>query len=91
MAVVGWAALAVLVVGAFLAALGGLNATIYSSSSFVERYLEALADDDIGAASSTPGVALDAAELEAAACLPTSRPRCCARRRRRRARRRHGS
>ena len=64
-AVIGWAALAMLVVGAFLAALGGLNATIYGSSSFVERYLEAIADDDIAAASSTPGVALDAAEIEA--------------------------
>ncbi|MCD2440936.1 hypothetical protein LQ757_01480 [Agromyces sp. SYSU K20354] len=65
MAVIGWAGLALLVVGAFLAALGGLNATIYGASTFVERYLEAIADDDIAAASSTPGVALDAAELEA--------------------------
>ncbi len=65
MAVIGWAGLAMLVVGAFFAALGGLNATIYGSSSFVERYLEAIADDDIAGASSTPGVALDEAELEA--------------------------
>ena len=64
-AVVGWAGLAVLLVGAFLAALGALNQTIYGASSFVERYLEAIADDDIAAASTTPGVALDAAELAA--------------------------
>ena len=44
--------------------MGGLNSTIYGSSSFVERYLEAIADDDIGEAASTPGVALDEAELE---------------------------
>lgn len=59
----GWALLAVLLVAAFLAALGALNQTIYGSSSFVERYLTAIADDDIATASTTPGVALDAAEL----------------------------
>ena len=64
-AVIGWAGLAVLLVGAFLAALGALNQTIYGASNFVERYLEAIADDDIAAASTTPGVALDAAELAA--------------------------
>lgn len=62
-AIAGWAMMAVLLVGAFLAALGSLNQTIYGASSFVERYLEAIADDDIAAASTTPGVALDAAEL----------------------------
>lgn len=61
----GWAGLAVLVVGAFLAALGGLNQTVYGASSFIERYLSAIANDDIATASTTPGVALDAAELEA--------------------------
>ena len=64
-ALMGWAGLAVLLVGAFLAALGALNQTIYGASNFVERYLEAIADDDIAAASTTPGVALDAAELAA--------------------------
>ena len=64
-AVMGWAGLAMLLVGAFLAALGALNQTIYGASNFVERYLEAIADDDIDAASTTPGVALDAAELAA--------------------------
>ncbi|MBT2497696.1 hypothetical protein J7E25_01160 [Agromyces sp. ISL-38] len=64
LAVAAWAGLAVLLVGAFLAALGGLNQTIYGASSFVDRYLEAIADDDIATASTTPGVALDAAELE---------------------------
>jgi hypothetical protein len=65
LAVAGWAMLAVLLVGAFLAALGGLNQTIYGASSFVERYLGAIADDDIATASTTPGVALDAAEIAA--------------------------
>ena len=65
LSVAGWLGLAVLLIGAFLAALGGLNQTIYGASSFVERYLEAIADDDIATASTTPGVALDAAELEA--------------------------
>lgn len=64
-AVIGWVGLAMLLVGAFLAALGALNQTIYGASNFVERYLEAIADDDIAAASTTPGVALDAAELSA--------------------------
>ena len=64
-AVMGWAGLAMLLVGAFLAALGALNQTIYGASNFVERYLEAVADDDIAAASTTPGVALDATELAA--------------------------
>ncbi|WP_448006797.1 hypothetical protein [Agromyces bauzanensis] len=61
--VAGWALLAVFLVAAFLAALGALNQTIYGSSSFVERYLTAIAEDDIATASTTPGVALDAAEL----------------------------
>lgn len=65
LAVAGWAGLAVLLVGAFLAALGGLNQTVYGASSFIERYLSAIANDDIATASTTPGVALDAAELEA--------------------------
>jgi hypothetical protein len=64
-AVAGWVLLAVLLVGAFFAALGGLNQTIYGASSFVERYLGAIADDDIATASTTPGVALDADELAA--------------------------
>ena len=63
--VAGWVGLAVLVVGAFLAALGALNQTVYGASSFVERYLDAIANDDIATASTTPGVALDSAELEA--------------------------
>jgi hypothetical protein len=45
--------------GAFLAALGGLNLTIYGASSFVERYLGAIANDDIVSAAATPGVRLD--------------------------------
>lgn len=65
MSVAGWALLAVLLVAAFLSALGGLNQTIYGSSSFVERYLTAIADDDIATASTTPGVALDTEELAA--------------------------
>ena len=65
LSVAGWVMLAVFLVGAFLAALGGLNQTIYGASSFVERYLGAIADDDIATASTTPGVALDAEELAA--------------------------
>ncbi len=65
LSVIGWASLAVLLVAAFLAALGALNQTTYGSSSFVERYLTAIAEDDIATASTTPGVALDAAELAA--------------------------
>jgi len=64
-AVAGWAGLAVILVAAFLSALGALNQTIYGATSFVERYLEAIADDDIATASTTPGVALDAEELAA--------------------------
>jgi hypothetical protein len=65
LSVAGWLGLAVLLVGAFIAALGALNQTIYGSSSFIERYLTAIANDDIAEASTTPGVALDEAELEA--------------------------
>ncbi|MGW9631308.1 hypothetical protein ACWGST_11435 [Agromyces sp. NPDC055520] len=63
--VAGWVGLAVVLVGAFFAALGALNLTIYGSSSFVERYLTAIANDDIAEASTTPGVALDEADLAA--------------------------
>lgn len=65
LSIAGWLGLAVLLVGGFIAALGALNQTIYGSSSFIERYLTAIANDDIAEASTTPGVALDEAELEA--------------------------
>lgn len=65
LSVAGWTMLAALLVAAFLAALGGLNQTIYGASSFVERYLTAIADDDMATASTTPGVALDTEELAA--------------------------
>ncbi|WP_448811879.1 hypothetical protein [Agromyces bauzanensis] len=65
LSVAGWTVLAALLVAAFLSALGGLNQTIYGASSFVERYLTAIAEDDIATASTTPGVALDAEELAA--------------------------
>lgn len=51
--------------GAFLAALGGLNQTTYGAANFVERYLSAIADDDLATAVTTPGVALDDEELAA--------------------------
>ena len=57
--------LAMLLIGAFLAALGSLNQTFYGPSTFVERYLNAIAEDDIATASTTPGVALDAEDLAA--------------------------
>ncbi|WP_143109713.1 hypothetical protein [Agromyces sp. CF514] len=65
LSIVAWAGLAMLLVGAFLAALGGLNQTTYGAANFVERYLAAVADDDLATAITTPGVALDAEELEA--------------------------
>ncbi|MGR2752303.1 hypothetical protein [Agromyces arachidis] len=68
-AVAGWAGLAVLLGGAFFAALGGLNQTLYGASAFVERYLDAIARDDIVSAAATPGVRLDPADL-AGAGLP---------------------
>lgn len=57
--------LAMLLAGAFLAALGALNQTFYGPSTFVERYLNAIAEDDIATASTTPGVALDTEDLAA--------------------------
>jgi len=65
LAVLGWSSLAVLLGCAFFAAFGALNQNLYGASSFVERYLEAIADDEITTAATTPGVALDEAELEA--------------------------
>ncbi|QEO14588.1 hypothetical protein FLP10_09275 [Agromyces intestinalis] len=64
-AVLGWIGLGAVVVTAFLAALGGLNQTLYGASSFVTRYLELIADDDIALAAATPGVSLDQADLAA--------------------------
>lgn len=61
--------LAVLLAGAFLSALGGLNQTLYGASAFVERYLGNIARDDIVSAASTPGVRLDEGDL-AGAGLP---------------------
>lgn len=65
LAVLGWISVGVLLVGAFFAALGALNQTLYGASSFVERYLHAVADDEIMTAATTPGVALDESELAA--------------------------
>jgi hypothetical protein len=63
LAIAGWAGLAVLLASAFLAALGGLNQTTYGAANFVQRYLDAVAEDDMATATTTPGVALDAAEI----------------------------
>ncbi|WP_353808056.1 hypothetical protein [Agromyces sp. SYSU T00194] len=63
-AAVGWSLLAVLLVVAFVSSVGALNRTVYGSSTFVERYLQAIADDDIAQVMATPGVELTAAELE---------------------------
>lgn len=52
--------------GALLAALGGLNQSLYGASAFVERYLDAIANDDIVSAEATPGVRLDPADLAGA-------------------------
>jgi hypothetical protein len=59
----------VLLGGAFLAALGGLNQTLYGAPAFIERYLGNIARDDIVSAAATPGVRLDEGAL-AAAGLP---------------------
>jgi hypothetical protein len=59
----------VLLGGALLAALGGLNQSLYGAAAFVERYLDAIARDDIVSAEATPGVRLDPADL-AGAGLP---------------------
>jgi hypothetical protein len=68
-AIAGWTGLAVLLGGAFLAALGGLNQTLYGAPAFIERYLGNIARDDIVSAAATPGVRLDEGAL-AAAGLP---------------------
>ncbi|MDR5699370.1 hypothetical protein [Agromyces aerolatus] len=65
LAVLGWSGIGMLLAGAFFAALGALNQNLYGASSFVERYLEAIADDEITTAATTPGVALSEAELDA--------------------------
>ncbi|GAA1957918.1 hypothetical protein [Agromyces allii] len=70
LSIAGWAALAMLLATAFVAALGGLNQTTYGAANFVERYLSAIADDDLATAITTPGVALDDDELTAKG-LPT--------------------
>ncbi|WP_394553625.1 hypothetical protein ACDF64_04420 [Agromyces sp. MMS24-JH15] len=64
LAVMGWTGLAALLAGAMLASLGALNQTLYGAANFVERYLSAIAADDVAAAAAVPGVALDAATLE---------------------------
>ncbi|QTX03353.1 hypothetical protein [Agromyces archimandritae] len=61
--VLGWSGAAALLIGAFFGAFAILNQTVYGPASFVERYLTAIADDDILTAASTPGVALDTDEL----------------------------
>jgi hypothetical protein len=64
-AVLGWSGVGILLAGAFFAAFGALNQNLYGASSFVDRYLTAIADDEIMTAATTPGVALDESELEA--------------------------
>ena len=64
-AIAGWTGLAILLGGAFLAALGGLNQTLYGPSAFVERYLGNIARDDIVSAAATPGVRLDEGAIAA--------------------------
>lgn len=70
LAVIGWVGAAALLGGALLAALGGLNQSVYGASNFVQRYLSAIADDDLATAATTPGVALNADAL-AELGLPT--------------------
>ncbi|QAY72695.1 hypothetical protein ET445_04380 [Agromyces protaetiae] len=70
LSMLGWTGIAVLLVGAFFAALGTLNQTLYGASNFVERYLNAIADDEITAAAATPGVALSPDALAALGLPP---------------------
>ncbi|NYD67899.1 hypothetical protein [Agromyces atrinae] len=62
--IVGWSALTLVLVGAFIATIGALNMTVYGSSMFVQRYLEAISRDQISQILEIPGVALSDAELE---------------------------
>ncbi|WP_160423551.1 hypothetical protein [Agromyces seonyuensis] len=64
-AIIGWALLAALLVGAFFASFWALNRTVYGAGQFVDRYLSAIARDDIAAAVATPGVDVTTSQLEA--------------------------
>jgi hypothetical protein len=56
--IVIYTGLLLLTVAALFAAVGILNREVYSASSFVRLYLEALAEHDVDAALATPGVDL---------------------------------
>jgi hypothetical protein len=70
--VVIWVGLFVLTIAAFVSAVGILNRELFSATSFVRIYLDALADHDVPAVLATPGVALpsgDEAGTEAASLI----------------------
>ncbi|MCS5715838.1 hypothetical protein NVV95_14910 [Herbiconiux sp. CPCC 205716] len=56
--IVIWVGLFVLTVAALVSAVGILNRELFSASTFVRLYLEALAEHDVAGALATPGVAL---------------------------------
>jgi len=55
-AYLSWLAIAVLLVGGFIASVTALNGDVYSANGFVRSYLEALARRDAPAALAFPGV-----------------------------------
>src|SRR6218665_1046280 len=61
--VLGWFGLGLVVLGAFVIVLNVLNHTLYGAPVFVQRYLSAIASDNITEAMSTPGVDIDATTL----------------------------
>lgn len=69
-----WSGIGVLLVVAFLAALGAVQRTYYSPSGFVAAYVDALASRDIATALSMPGAAPTTAALKSAH-LPTDASR----------------
>ncbi|WP_295125102.1 hypothetical protein [uncultured Leifsonia sp.] len=65
-----WSGLGVLLVAAFLSALGAVQRTFYSPEGFVSAYLSSLASHDLPGALSMPGAAPTPAALKRAG-LPT--------------------
>lgn len=63
-ALIVWSGLGVLLILAFLAALGAVQRSYYSASGFVTGYVQTLAAHDVAAALAMPGAAPTAAALE---------------------------
>ncbi|SEB72708.1 hypothetical protein SAMN04489806_1620 [Paramicrobacterium humi] len=65
-AIIVWAAIGVLFLAAAASAVGSLERTVYGARGVVNEYFDALQRGDAAAALEVPGVALDAAGLQAA-------------------------